>query len=537
MSVQVAVAITLLAVALVGAAALVAARTSLPAPVLLSVAGLVYAELSGPHVRLDPQLALYLLIPPLLYSAALQASFVEIRVLRREVGLLSVGLPIVTALCIGFVLDAVVPGLPLAAGIALGAAVAPNDPISALAIARGVGLPRRLVTVVEGESLFNDASALTTFTVAVAAVGGGFSPVGTAGRFALAVGGGVLIGAAVGLLGGWVTARLTDATLQSLLSLAMPFAAFLPAEELHTSGVLAVVVCGLILGHRAPDILTGPARLQGRSVWRVVELLLEGIVFLLIGVQLPAVLDGLRDEDIGTIAAASAVTVAIVLFGRPLWLAVTMLLPSRLGYAGAVHDARELTALSWAGMRGVVTLAAVFALPFATAGRPFPSRELLVFVAFLVVLVTLVGQGLTYVPLLRRLHIREDGAARTHAIAVARRAAIEAGLRRLDEIGDDRVESVVERLRQQALDRAEGVRDRLAAAGLGRHAHDSGAVERTALARAAATLRVQMIDAERLELRRYRATGALDDAGLRRLQRELDHEERALAVRLEIPHS
>ena len=537
MSVEVAAAITLLAIVVVGAAALLSRRSVIPAPVLLAVAGLVYAELPGPNVRLDPGGALVLIIPPLLYSSSLQASIVEIRALRREVALLSIGLPLVTAVAVGYALQALVPGLPLAAGIALGAAVAPNDPISALAIARGVGLPRRLVTVVEGESLFNDASALTTFTVAVAAVGGAFSPAGTAGRFALAVGGGVLVGAAVGWVGGWITQRLTDATLQSVLSLAMPFAAFLPAEELHSSGVLSVVVCGLLMGHRAPDILTGPARLQGRSVWRVVDLLLKGIVFLLIGVQLPTVIDGLGNDGPGTIAAASAVTVGIVLFGRPLWLAVTMLLPERLGRGGAVHDARELTALSWAGMRGVVSLAAIFALPLVSAGRPFPGRALLVFLALLVVLVTLLGQGLTYAPLLRRLDLSEDPAARAHALAASRRSAIEAGLRRLDEVSDVRVEAVVERLRQQALDRAEVLRDRLAAAGLGGPSDTPGAVERAALARAAATLRVQMIDAERGELRRCRAAGELDDTGLRRLQRELDHEERALSVRLEVPHA
>lgn len=536
MSVEVAVTVTLLAVALVGAAALVSSRTGLPAPVLLTVAGLVYAELPGPNVGLDPRMALYLLIPPLLYSSSLQASVVEIGALRREVGLLSIGLPLVSAIAIGYALHAVVPGLPLAAGIALGAAVAPNDPIAALAIARGVGLPRRLVTVVEGESLINDASALTTYTVAVAAVGGGFSPLGTTWRFALAVGGGVLVGAVVGWIGGWVSSHLTDPTLQSVLSLAMPFAAFLPAEEAHASGVLAVVVCGLLLGHRAPEILTGSARLQGRSVWRVVDLLLEGIVFLLIGIQLPAVITGLHDQDVGTIAAASAVTVAIVLLGRPLWLAVTMQLPARLGRGGVVRGPRELAALSWAGMRGVVTIAAVFALPRVTGHGAFPSRDLLVFVAFLVVFVTLVGQGLSYAPLLRWLDLREDADARVLAIGTARRAAIEAGLRRLDEVTDERAAPVVERLRQQALDRVEVVRDRLTAAGLGGASDEAGAGERAEQARIAATLRASMIEAERRELLRCRTDGTLDDAGMRRLQRELDHEERALAVRLEVPH-
>lgn len=536
MSVEVATAIALLAVALVGGGALLSRRTGVPAPVLLAVAGVIYAELPGPNVRLDPHVALYLIIPPLLYSSALQASIIEIRRLRNEVALLSIGLPLVTAVGIGYAMYAVVPGLPLAAGIALGAAVAPNDPISALAIARRVGLPRRLVSVIEGESLFNDASALTTYTVALAAVGGDFSAAGTAGRFVLAVGGGLVIGAVVGWVGGQIATRLADPTLQSVLSLAMPFAAFLPAEELHASGVLSVVVCGLLLGHQSPDILTGPARLQGRSVWRVVDLLLEGVVFTLIGVQLPHVLDGLRNEDVGVIAAASAVTVAIVLVGRPLWFALTMQLPERLAgtRSARAFTGRELTALSWAGMRGVVTMAAAFALPIVTGGRAFPSRELMIFLAFLVVLVTLVGQGLTYTPLLRRLDLREDAAGRQQAIADSRRAAIEAGVRRLEAVDDERLAAVVDRLRGQAADRAEVVRDRLAAAGMG-GSDDEGAGERTWLARAAATLRLRMIDAERRTLLARRDAGELDDAGLRTLLRELDHEERALSVRLEVP--
>ncbi len=535
MSVEVAATLTLLAVALVGLAAVLADRTALPAPVLLAVIGLVYAELPGPNVRLDPDLVLVLVIPPLLYSAALRSSIVDIRSHLREVGLLSVGLVLATALVIGAALHALVPGLSFAAATALGAAVAPNDPIAALAIARSVGLPARLVTVVEGESLLNDASALTTYTVAVAAVGGGFSVGDTAWRFVLAVGGGLLIGLAVGWVVRLVTRFVDDSTLQSVISLATPFAAFLPAEELHASGVLAVVVCGLWLGHQGPSLLSGSARLQGRSVWSVVDLLLEGTVFLLIGVQLPVVLDGVSDEPVGRVALASAVAVAVVVLGRPLWLALTLALPARLSRGSGGLSGRELTALSWAGMRGVVSLAAVFALPLRVDGHALPDRDLLVFVAFVVVLVTLVGQGLTYAPLLRRLDLREDRAARAVQMGLVRRAVIEAGVRRLDDLADDGNAEVVDRLRQQSVDRVAVVRDRLTSAGLG---GDPGEPTHAAeQARTAGLLRSAMIAAERAELLSYRDRGELDDAGLRRLQRELDHEERAIAVRLEVPRA
>ena len=533
MSVEVAAAVTLLAVALIGAASVLARRTGLPAPVLLAAAGLVYAELPGPNIRLDPDLVLVLVIPPLLYSATLQSSLVDIRSHLREVGLLSVGLVIVTALGIGALLHLLIPGLSFAAGTALGAAVAPNDPIAALAIARSVGLPGGITTIVEGESLVNDASALTTYTVAVAAVGGRFSVADTAGRFALAVGGGVLVGLVVGWAVRLVSRRVTDPTLQTVLSLATPFAAYLPAQEAHSSGVLAVVVCGLWLGHQAPEVLTGSARLAGRSVWAVVDLALEGAVFLLIGVQLPVVLDGIRSQPVDRVLAVSLVCVVVVVLGRPLWLALTMALPARLGIGTIRLGGRELTALSWAGMRGVVTMAAAFSLPLTVDGHPFPDRELLVFAAFVVVLATLVGQGLTYAPLLRRLDLREDRAARAVAMSAVRRTVIDAGVRRLDELDDGQDAEISDRLRRHALNRVEVVRDRLTSLGLAES--DGEPTHAARRARRTQELRAQMIEAERAAMIACRARGELDDAGLRRLLRELDQEERTIVTRLEVP--
>lgn len=537
MSVEVATALLLLALGLVGAAQLLAGRIGVPAPILLAVAGLVYAELPGPNVPLNPNLVMVLVIPPLIYSTALQASIIDIRSHRRDIGLLSIGLVIATALGVGLALHAIVPGLPFAAAAALGAAVAPNDPISALAIARSVRLPARVVTVVEGESLLNDATALTALTVAVAAVGGNFSVGDAAGRFALAVAGGIAVGLAVAYAVRILSRRIADPTLQSLISLVTPLAAFLPAQELHSSGVLAVAICGLRIAHQSPEVLSGSARLQGQSVWSVVALGLEGIVFLLIGVQLPAVLDGIGSLPVARVVVAAVVTVVIVVLGRPIWLLLTMGLPARLGLGSADGrlGSKELTALSWAGMRGVVTMAAAFSLPVTVGGRPFPDRDLLVFVAFVVVLVTLVGQGLTYAPLLRRLDLHEDRAARAVQVGKARKVVIQAGVHRLDELADADNAEVVDRLKQRSLERLEVLYDRLTAAGFVRSGREpTHAAEH---ARTAHQLRAQMFAAERSAMIDARSSGQLDEAGMRQLERELDLEEGSVASSMRPPPS
>ncbi len=522
------VALALAAVVAVGAAALLTKRTSLPAPVVLVVVGLVYAELPGPNVELDPDVILLLVLPPLLYSAALSASLIEIRSHLRVVVLLSVGLVVVTALTVAGLLTLVVAGLPFAAACAFGAAVAPNDPVAALAIGRRVGLPRRLVSIVEGESLINDATALTAYQVAIVAVAGSFSVGDVASRFATAVVGGVAVGLGVGWLLSRLRRVLDEPVVENLLSLATPFLAFLPAEEIGASGVLAVVVCGLWLGHQAPVLMSGAARLQGRAVWRLVDLVLEGLVFLLIGQQLPVVLEGLRPYSTSTLVLASAVSLGAVLLVRPVWLILTIGLPARLSRPRDETGLRrrELAALSWAGMRGVVSLAAAFALPFTSDGRPFPERDLLIFLTFVVVLGTLLGQGLTFAPLLTRLGVRDDPGQAQASLGAARHAAVEAGLRRLDAVADDVPAEVLDRLRQQALDRQDVGRGHdIPQDGPDEYGYGPGA-----RLPAYTRLRSEMIAAERAELLARRRDGRLDDADLRRLQRELDHEERALTV-------
>jgi len=518
----------------------IAEKSGLPAAALLTVVGILYALLPGPNVRLDPNLTLTFVIPPLLYSAALDSSLIDIRRNLRTVISLSVALVLATAMLIGVVFSLWVTGATLAVGVALGAAVAPPDPVAALAVGRRVGLPNKLVTLIQGEGLLNDATALTLLSVAVAAAGGhAFSFPTAVGQFVIAAAGGVVVGVTVAYVIRLLRRLRADPLISNAISLATPFAAYLLGETAHVSGVLAVVVAGLIVGHDAPRMVTGASRLQTSAVWRLVDFLLEGLVFLLIGQQLRGVVEGLVEYRPSTIIIAVSITVGVVLLLRPLWLVLTQLLPkslhTRLG--GDLDPdqvirreqslgGREVTALSWAGTRGVISLAAIFTLP-----PTFADRDLLLFCTFVVVLVTLVGQGLTFAPLVRRLGLKANEADAVRVRNEARSASVKAALDRLDEIQEERHDHVedhaIENTRRQLDHRLERYRRRLDLL----DKSDSDQVPQSPQYEAALQVRRAVIDAQRDELLRWRDAGRLPDEGLRVLERELDHEERLLPDR------
>ena len=541
----------LAAVAVIVALQALADRTGLPAAALLTIAGLVYAVLPGPDVTLHPDVILTLVIPPLIYSAALNSSLLAIRKNLRVVISLSIGLVLATSLAVGAGIDLFVPGVGLAAGVALGAAVAPTDPVAALAVGGGAGLPARLITIIEGEGLLNDATALTILTVAVtAATSGGFSLGDAVLRFLAEAAGGLLAGVAVALVVRGLRSAVRDPLLVNCISLATPFAAYLLGEETHVSGVLAVAVAGLMVGHDTPRFTTGASRLQASAVWRLVDFLLQGFVFLLIGQQLLPVVRGLKAYPADTIAGAVILTLGVVLLLRPLWLLLTQSLPgalhTRLGGAaqtGSPRDSRrlrgrEIVVLSWAGTRGVISLAAIFTLPLTTsAGHPFPGRDLLLFCTYVVVVVTLVGQGVTFGPIVRALGVRADPADAAALRNEARAAAVQAGLSRLDQI------TAEQEIPGPALAGLRAILD----ARLRRY-HQAGAPDSAADAsdgtdgtdpapptppdqEAVQEARRAVIDAQREELLRWRDAGLLPDASLRILNRELDHEERTVASR------
>lgn len=550
-SVESSLIFVLAAMAVVVVVRWVAKKTGLPSAALLPLIGIGYALLPGPNVGLDPEIILTFVLPPLLYSAALDSSLLAIRQNLRTVVSLSVVLVLLTAVVIGFGFAWFVAGATLAAGIAVGAAVAPPDPVAALAVGRRVGLPPRLLTLIQGEGLLNDATALTILAVAVAAAtGDGYSAPAAFGKFLAMTAGGVAIGVAIALVVRLVSRKIGDDPLTAnAVSLATPFCAYLLAEEIHVSGVLAVVVAGLIVGHHTPRTSSGASRLQTSAVWHLVDFLLESFVFLLIGQQLPEVIRGLAQYETSTVVIAVSISVGVVLLLRPLWLVLTQSLPRslhmRLGGQGIPDDdrdaamkrdrrlgGREVVALSWSGTRGVISLAAIFTLPVVTdSGEPFPDRDLLLFCTFVVVLVTLVGQGVTFAPLVRALGLRANENDQARLRNEARSASVEAALAALDDLQaedhDDIQDHVIETMREQLSNRLARYRGRLEAL----RENDSPEIPVSPRYEAALHVRRVTIDAQRDELLRWRDAGRLPDEGLRVLERELDHEERLLPDR------
>lgn len=511
--------IVFLLAAVVTAVSAAARRVGLLAPILLVLVGIGISLIPGvPEVRLDPELVLVGVLPPLLYVAALETSVPAFRLQLRPILLLAVGLVLVTTFAVGFALHAVVPQLPLAATCALGAIVAPPDAVAATAVARRYGMPRRLVTILEGESLVNDATALVTLRVAVGAVTGvAASAGGIAWHAALAAGGGLLIGAAVGLVAAFLHRRTSDPLLDNALSLLTPFGAYFVAEAVGASGVVAVVIAGLYLGHRWPLLMSAASRLQMEAFWRMVRFLLEGAVFLLVGLQLPGIVASLHEPARVVVGATATVAGTVVLI-RFLWMYPATYL-ARLVPRVRSREPRpalsQPTVIAWAGMRGVVTLAAAFSLPQLARGAAFPGRDLFVWLAFAVIIVTLVVQGLTLPTLIRRVHLpADDPKVDALAEAAVQQAASRAALARLNELADDRTlpETVVLKLRKLATQRTNQAWERLG---------DPDRAPSVVYRRA----RQEMIAAERQVFREARDSGRIPEEVLRRAQRDMDLEE------------
>jgi monovalent cation/hydrogen antiporter len=499
----------------------VARRLDWSAPLCLIAVGVVASYVPEvPEYHLSPELVLVGLLPPLLYSAAIQTSLVDYRKLRGPIALLSVGLVVFTTFGVGLVAWAVVPGLPLAAGIALGAVVAPPDAVAASAVARRVGMPRKLVRLLEGESLFNDAAALVALRTAIAAIAGSVTLWQVGLDFFLAAVGGVVAGAFVGFAAAMVRARLDDLVTDTTLSFAVPFVAYLLAEVAHGSGVLAVVVAGIILGHKSPTILSGSARIASQHNWQTIQFLLENIVFLLIGLQLRSIMEQVADSDLsaGTIIGICAAVLGATIVTRVLWMVgigTAKRVIRRWRPNAHVWPWHYSAVIAWAGMRGVVTLAAAFILPADT-----PERAVLVLAAFVVVAGTLLIQGMTLPGLVRRLRLpppdpAEDALQEAAVLNDMARVA----LAKLDELrGPEDPEEVIDRIRGRLRDRTNGAWEQL-----GRQSTlaetPSDSYRR---------LRMALLQVEREECLRARDNGTADDVVLRRVLERLDIEESML---------
>jgi Na+/H+ antiporter len=520
-----------------------ARRYNLSAPLLVVVAALGVALIPGvPRLELEPELILTVVLPPLLYSTSLESSVTHFKTNLRPIVALGVVLVAVTAVAVALVVHLLLPDVPFASALVLGAVVAPPDAVTAVAIGRKLGLPRRLMAVLTGESLVNDAAALTLYKVALAAVAG---TAGSAGHgfavFGVATVLGIAVGLAIGAIVVLIRRQLDDPLMESAFGIIVPFGAYVTAEHLHPfgaefsgSGVLAVVAAGLYLGNRS--LYASPAtRMQDRSVWASIDVLLEALVFALMGLQLPFVLDGAQHaaRDNGTLALVAVVVLLVTMLVRIPAVFVFAYLPRTLrlfGHGRTAPPWRSLAVLSWTGMRGVVTLAAAAGVPAGT-----PGREEIQLFAFAVAIGTVLIQGLTLPPLIRVLKVQDpsetsrDETEELAAREVAKRAAHE----RLREISHDRLASLdlppekVARLKER-LERLVETRYRFAEATIKLSGEDRSGTPQAQFAKA----RKELLVIQRKAMIEENRAGRLDDDVLQKVLRELDLEEMSVMAAL-----
>ena len=495
----------------------------IPYPILLVLGGLAIGVLPGmPTVELNPQLIFFGVLPPLLYSAAFFTSLRDLRASARPIGLLAVGLVLITTLGVAVLAHELIDGLPWASAFVLGAIVSPTDPIAATAIARRLGVPRKLVTIVEGESLVNDGTGLVLYRAAVAAVlSGSFSELETLGGFFLSALGGVAVGLAVGWIVRQIRRRLNNPPAEITISLLTGYFAFIPADLAGVSAVLAAVSAGIYLGWHTPELTTPQVRLQGLAVWEIVQYMLNALLFVLIGLQLPVVVEALGDIPNGRLVGYALLVSLSVIAIRFAWVFAVLHAPKWL--AGRMSSWRGAVFLSWAGMRGAVSLAAALALPLTTdAGSPVPGRDLILFLTFAVILVTLVGQGLTLPLVIRALHLPDDG-SEDREDAKARILAAEAAVARLAELqAEDWVrDDTAERMRGLYRFRNDRFRARL-------DDDDDGAIE--SQSQDYQRLRRELLNAEREALIELRRRGAISNDVWLRVGRDLDLEDQRLDI-------
>jgi CPA1 family monovalent cation:H+ antiporter len=503
----------------------VAAKADVPAPFLLILVGVAASYVPFvPDVELSKDVVLFGLLPPLLYAAAQSTSLVDFKANRRPILLLSVGLVAFTTIGVGWVAHQMLPGISWAIAFAIGAVVAPPDAVAATAIGRRIGLPRRIVTILEGESLLNDATALVALGTALAvADGDGFNPATVGLDFLLAAGGGIVVGLVVFKVVAAFRKHLEDPVLDSALSLVVPFAAYSIGEELHASGVVAVVVAGLLLGHKAPILQTAQSRIAERLNWRTIAFVLENTVFLLIGLQARSIIDGAGNGALswGRIVAVCAATLVACIALRLLWVFPARYLIVRPGpdpLTGRRPPWTFTFVLGWAGMRGVVTLAAAFVIPADAM-----YREVLLLMAFTVTAGTLFIQGLSLPWVARRLRVpspdpAEDALARATLLQQAGKAA----LHRLDELEFEDSQGVVDLIRQRLDQRNFAAWERL-----------STVADRESPSELYSRIRLSMLEAERTKVLKIRETGQVDSEVVADVLALLDVEESMLDVATE----
>jgi Na+/H+ antiporter len=514
---------------LLGVAAVLAqlARSlNVPYPIFLVLGGLAIGFVPGlPHVEIPPEVIFLIFLPPLLNSAAFSSSPLDLRAHLRPIVLLAVGLVLATTCAVAVVAHAVI-GLPWAAAFVLGAILAPTDPVAAEAIFSRLGVPRRVGTVVGGESLVNDGTGLVAFRVAVGAVGGTFVFWEAGLSFLLVGGGGLLVGLIIARTVLPLWARLEEPSIFITFSLLIPYSVYILAEEvLHVSGILAVVSYGLYQGWRSPRLYPDAStRIQALSFWSVLVFLLEALLFVLVGQQLPSIVGNIEEYSISEVLIYAALVYGVVLGARLLWFFT-------MPYLHPVFDRllrnrylrspwQERLVMSWSGMRGAVSLAAALAVPLTIeGGAQFPQRDLILFLTFAVILATLVLQGFTLGPLIGALRLRSGDEAGKLVELEARLDAARAALEKLERLGDDRRVSPEgrERMREYYEERIRRYEAGLQAGGTTEEYAESSAAWRD--------WRRELLAAEREAVLSSRDQGKISPEVMRRIERDLDLEE------------
>ena len=488
------------------------------------IGGLALGFVPGlPPVELNPDLVFLFLLPPLIYPAAVFTSWRDLRANLNPILLLAIGLVLLTTAFVAVVAHALT-GLPWPAAFVLGAIISPTDAVAATAITSRLRVPRRIVTVLDDESLLNDATALVAYRFAIAAMmSGTFSLSEAIGRFFLVALGGTCIGLAIGWLAAHIQRRLDDPPIQMTISLLTPFAAYIPAERLHVSGVLAVVAAGLFLGWRGPQILTARTRLNIYVFWEMMVFLLNGLVFVLIGLQLPRILHTLSGHSLKQLVWHGALISFAAIVVRIAWVFTSTnmlrLMSATLRRRDSYPAWQNAAIVAWTGMRGVVSLAAALAVPLTLSdGSPFPGRDYILFITFCVILATLVLQGLSLPALIHRLGVVDDGLANVEE-RTARLKANEAALAYLAEVDSHFSLELVERLRAEYNDR---IRQLEVCESVGGDCSDG------LMAPSYQRLQQDALDVERRTIIRLRDEFVINDEVLRRIQVDLDHAEARL---------
>ncbi len=502
--------------------AVLARVVGVPYPITLVAGGAVIGFLPGvPTVSLDPDVVLLIFLPPLLYGAAFFTSVRELRRDARSIATLAIPLVFATMTAVAIVVHEVV-GLEWSQAFVLGAIVSPTDAVAPAEIMRRVGAPRRLLAIIEGESLTNDWTALVLYRVAVAAVVSGSFTLWEAGLEFIASGiGGLAVGLAAGWLVRQVRSRLDDPPIEITISILSGYVGYLPAEALGFSGVVAAVTTGLYMAWYTPQLTTPVLRLQTLAVWEILTFLLNALLFLLVGLQLPGIVDSLQARAAGELALWGALVSAVVIGVRMAWVLILPLVLRRVDRRESQRPRRipweDRLVLGWAGIRGSVSLAAALAIPLRTdSGDPFPERDLIIFLAFMVILVTLIGQGLTLGPVVHALDVEDDG-TEGQEDTLARRRVAEAALERLDELGEP------DWISPESVGRARQLYDyRERRFGALEDGADENFEDR---ADAWRRLMYELFDAQRQALLELRNQGEISDDVRRNVERDIDLEE------------